>query len=94
MEIISVPDAIIWIATSDGLYSYEQNSKRVTHYQISDTYLSNNLHSLLLYNDILYIGTENLCVISLARQTHKLYLGSENSGLKEIDLDHNTISHN
>lgn len=49
MEIISDSDAKIWIATLDGLYSYEQNSKRVTHYQISDAYLSNNLHSLLLY---------------------------------------------
>lgn len=110
MEIISDSDAKIWIATLDGLYSYEQNSKRVTHYQISDAYLSNNLHSLLLYDDILYIGTENglfnlnsagkitltvgtenLCVLSLARQANKLYLGSENSGLKEIDLDHNSI---
>lgn len=93
-KIVSVNDIIedvkgtLWLATFDGLYAYSTKSKKAYHFDIYKQNFSNNIRSLIIIDNILYLGTENgLYNFNTKTSTYQIIKGTENKFILSLAFD-------
>lgn len=75
-QMAAAPDGKIWIATEDaGIAIFDKNNQSFSHLRVSDNYLTslptNNVHALLMDDDVCWAGFFNGGLAKIDLKTHQ-----------------------